>query len=400
MRTSTLFNVSACSEALPQIDKEVALLLDVAFTEKRSNSPCGFLSVVERDAWEHVVDDVVLNDTVEDVATNEAKVAVDCGSSALDESPVVGLVVRRLLVCVVKVGDGDDPVVHPEVRQTVCQESGRCADAPRGEINRAHGQDESNVAQRDEWCLGRSENGGSRVQMTLLVPGLGSTVALGQALRSGTGVHQDVSGPAKHLVEDKSTDLNKWCVGSGVVHDLLHNSRLGGPGGDFGLSVGDENSVLLHVVVVAVMTCVAELPAKEWHHQDAVEEPASHGVDGKVVGKGIMTTVVGENPEAGKEAPLYETVQGPKGNGDKGRSVQLREPDGRVEESAHDDEIANNVREGADHGALEALCRNSIFQGLDVWNWSRLDIVGHSSEPSLDRRCLCAGRSCNHGPKR
>lgn len=54
---------------------------------------------------EHVVDDVVFDDTVEDVAADEAKVAVDGGSSSLDESPLVGLVVHSLGMGMVQVGD-------------------------------------------------------------------------------------------------------------------------------------------------------------------------------------------------------------------------------------------------------------------------------------------------------
>lgn len=56
---------------------------------------------------EHVVDDVVLNDAVKDVAADEAEFTVDGRGSALDESPVLGLVVRRLRVGVMEVCDGD-----------------------------------------------------------------------------------------------------------------------------------------------------------------------------------------------------------------------------------------------------------------------------------------------------
>lgn len=56
---------------------------------------------------EHVVNNVVLDNAVEDVATNEAKLAVDGGSSALNESPFLGLVVRGLRVSVVEVRDGN-----------------------------------------------------------------------------------------------------------------------------------------------------------------------------------------------------------------------------------------------------------------------------------------------------
>lgn len=53
------------------------------------------------------MDDVVLDDAVEDVATDETEIAVDGGSRSLDESPVLGLVVRCLRVSVVEISDGN-----------------------------------------------------------------------------------------------------------------------------------------------------------------------------------------------------------------------------------------------------------------------------------------------------
>lgn len=50
MRTSTLLNVLASSEALPQVAEKVALLLDVAFTKQRSNGPGSLFGMVERNA--------------------------------------------------------------------------------------------------------------------------------------------------------------------------------------------------------------------------------------------------------------------------------------------------------------------------------------------------------------
>jgi hypothetical protein len=56
---------------------------------------------------EHVVDNVVLNDTVEDVASNEAKFTVNSRKRALDKRPVVGIVVSGLLMGVVQVGNSN-----------------------------------------------------------------------------------------------------------------------------------------------------------------------------------------------------------------------------------------------------------------------------------------------------
>lgn len=59
------------------------------------------------DLREHVVNDMVLDYTVEDVAADEAEFSVHGGSSTLDESPFLGFVVGSLWVSVVKVSDGN-----------------------------------------------------------------------------------------------------------------------------------------------------------------------------------------------------------------------------------------------------------------------------------------------------
>lgn len=56
---------------------------------------------------EQVVNNVVLDDAVEQVATNEAKLSVHGCEGALDKGPVLSLVVRHLHVSVVEVSDGD-----------------------------------------------------------------------------------------------------------------------------------------------------------------------------------------------------------------------------------------------------------------------------------------------------
>lgn len=122
-----LLDELAVGEAAPQISHEVGLLLDVLVSEDRGDGPGRLLCVVEgnttlwsgqlqlfdmaRPGWadlrEHVVDNVVLNDAVEDVAADETKVTVDGGHGALDEGPLVCLVVLGIFMRVVKVRDGN-----------------------------------------------------------------------------------------------------------------------------------------------------------------------------------------------------------------------------------------------------------------------------------------------------
>lgn len=53
------------------------------------------------------MNDVLLNDTVENVLANETKLAVNSGESTLDVGPAFGGVVRKIGVVVVEVGDGN-----------------------------------------------------------------------------------------------------------------------------------------------------------------------------------------------------------------------------------------------------------------------------------------------------
>lgn len=54
-----------------------------------------------------MVDNVELNDAVEQVTANEAKLSVDGSKSTLDEGPALGLVMVHLQVGVVQVSDGN-----------------------------------------------------------------------------------------------------------------------------------------------------------------------------------------------------------------------------------------------------------------------------------------------------
>lgn len=53
------------------------------------------------------MNDVLVNDPVEDMFSNEAKITVDGGKRSLDVGPVVGVEVVDFRVGVVEVGDGD-----------------------------------------------------------------------------------------------------------------------------------------------------------------------------------------------------------------------------------------------------------------------------------------------------
>ena len=63
--------------------------------------------VVEGDLADVVVQNVRLDDTVEDVAADEAKLAIDGGGAAADVIPLLGGVVGKRGIGVLEEGEGD-----------------------------------------------------------------------------------------------------------------------------------------------------------------------------------------------------------------------------------------------------------------------------------------------------
>lgn len=170
MKTTSValsLDILARSKSSPQVCVERSLLLNVLLAQQRSNSPCSLLSMIEWNPWEHVVNDVVFDDAVEDVAANESEFAVDGRKSTLLESPCTLVIVRSVGVSVVKICDHHDPVVHPEVWNAIQQESVEVADLLGDLIQDEGNEKDADVGEKDEGLLASGENIGGGVEMAL-----------------------------------------------------------------------------------------------------------------------------------------------------------------------------------------------------------------------------------------
>lgn len=63
--------------------------------------------IVERNSGDEVVSDMGLDDTMEEVATNETEFAINCCGSTTSVSPRLGVVVGKRWVGMLKEGDGN-----------------------------------------------------------------------------------------------------------------------------------------------------------------------------------------------------------------------------------------------------------------------------------------------------
>lgn len=101
-------NVDALPEGGHERVQEAALLLLVVVNpQQRLNSAGSLLGLVEGNPAEQVVNDMVVDDFVEEVAADEADAPVNGGKGTLGVGPGFGSVVGDSGVGVLQVGDGD-----------------------------------------------------------------------------------------------------------------------------------------------------------------------------------------------------------------------------------------------------------------------------------------------------
>lgn len=97
----------AGGEGVDQRLEEKALVEVVLVSEVGNDRIGGLLSVVEGNLGEQVVNNVVVDDLVEEVTTDEAEAAVNGGEGTLNEGPCIRIVVGHRRVSVVQVGNGN-----------------------------------------------------------------------------------------------------------------------------------------------------------------------------------------------------------------------------------------------------------------------------------------------------
>lgn len=77
------------------------------------------------------------------------------------------------------------------------------------------------------------------------------------------------------------------------------------------ISWRDEDSVLLNVAVIAMVSRVSDLPREVRHHEQRVNSPADSIVQHGVGRESTMSTLVANDPNSNANAALEESVGNP-----------------------------------------------------------------------------------------
>jgi hypothetical protein len=247
----------------------------VVRAEELLESVCGLPSVVVGNLGGDVVGNVGFTNTVEDVRANGSEeVSVNGGKSSTGKGPLVSRVVGQDGVGVLEVGNENEPVVNPKVRNGVKHEhlGNRALVGPVAKTS--HDRGDTDVGQDNVKVVTSLEDDGSGVEV----------VGTDRVVRLSTGVHNKVSGPSEDLANEQVEANHDRRVLESFTELVL--SELG--------KVHTEHFTLLTSKVTGsgVVTTVGNSPGVVRNEEQRVNDQTDGVVDSLGRGVGLVTTFV------------------------------------------------------------------------------------------------------------
>ena len=382
-----LAHASASEESADETSRTVLDVCSVVLAHNRLDSLGGLVGVVKGDVADVVVEDVGLDDTVEEMSTDEAHLAIDGSSGTTDKVPLLASVVGKGRVGVLEEGDGNyciqsvyenscwnagkltEPVVDPEVGNKVPDKHVGEA-IGLAEVGKTDGSDgNTNVAQDNELSIAVLVQRASGIEVVdttakTVMLALATPLTLALMVVVAGNVGHEVVGPANELLHDEHEESEDGSLLS-QLRKLV--GKLAKTGGLLLASAGNENHVALHVAGGLVVLSVGDLPAEVGNEEGRVKNPTGDVVDKTGVGESTGAALVGNNPDTGSEKTLKNGVHAPEESSHRSGGDVLGGdkvvPD--AESGGKADEIAEDVGVSFQGRSLEAVLGDSIVDVLD-----------------------------------
>jgi hypothetical protein len=265
----------------------------VVRAEELLESVCGLPSVVVGNLGGDVVGNVGFTNTVEDVRANGSEeVSVNGGKSSTGKGPLVSRVVGQDGVGVLEVGNENEPVVNPKVRNGVKHEhlGNRALVGPVAKTS--HDRGDTDVGQDNVKVVTSLEDDGSGVEV----------VGTGRVVRLSTGVHNKVSGPSEDLANEQvEANHDRRVLESftelvlselGKVHTEHFTLLLDGTNPNDASGLGNKDFVTSKVTGSGVVTTVGNSPGVVRNEEQRVNDQTDGVVDSLGRGVGLVTTFV------------------------------------------------------------------------------------------------------------
>jgi len=223
--------------------------------------------VVERNCADIVVQNVSFNDSVEKLSTDETEFSIDCGRCSSSIRPALAGVVRQGRIGVLKVGDGNQPVIDPEIWKPVPDKHVEVAELLAQSVE--HGTDDSQteIAEEDQVGILCFIQRAPRVEVVdtteeTIPLSFPSTLFLVFVVVVTGNVGKDVQWPPSKLLTDQvQSSRNR-----GFFRQLMELVSVMTDSTSIYFScLWDEDHVSFHVTGSLVVLAVGNLPREVWH---------------------------------------------------------------------------------------------------------------------------------------
>lgn len=260
-------------------------------------------------------------------------------------------------------------MVDPEVRKKVPDQHIVPAKLVDEEAEHSGGQTDTNVAKDNEPSILFLEKRAAGVEVAdttteTVVLALSTALTLALVVVVAGNVGQEIVGPANELLaKEHQKGVNGGLLGQ--LRQLV--DKLAETAGLLLASARHKDHVALHVASGLVMLAVGHLPAKVGDEQGRVDDPANNVVVQLGWGEGLVTALVGKDPETSTKETLHEGVEAPKDEADwvggdcLGGDEVVEEGKGSGEAS----HVAQDVSQTEEAVTFEAVLGDGISDILD-----------------------------------
>lgn len=260
-------------------------------------------------------------------------------------------------------------MVDPEVRKEVPDQHIVPAKLVDEQAEYSGGQADTNIAEDNEPSILLFKKRAARVEVAdttteTVVLALATALTLALMVVVAGNIGEEVVGPANELLakkHQKGVNGSLLCQLGQLVDKLSETASL------LLASAGHKDHVALHVASGLVVFAVGHLPAKVGDEQGGVDNPTNSVVVQLGWGEGLVTALVGKDPETSTKETLHEGVKAPKNEADWVGGDSLG-GDKVVEEckgSGEASHVPQDVSQTEEAITFEAVLGNGISNILD-----------------------------------
>ncbi len=264
INTTTLLGLAhilTSSISLHKTPQEPTLLLMILIPQHGDNRIRRLLGTIKRNAREQMMHNMVVNNMMKEMATNEPEIPIDSGQRPARKRPRRIRIVRYIPVRVVQISNCNKPMMNPQIRYEVDQEGLEQPDLLRQEPDGAADKEKPEIGDCNQvsLVLGPEGTGWVEVACALLVSEPAASFTLhGAALGACCYVEAEVHLPPGELVREEA----EKGVDGGVFKVLEPRGEVARASLILLVCPGDKGRVALGVVCVAVVARVGDFPAE------------------------------------------------------------------------------------------------------------------------------------------